>query len=354
MLSYKSTSPFIIAIPGMELDERTKEAINKLRPAGFILFKWNCKDHQQLEKLVEELRELSPFEDPIIMIDEEGGRVRRIKWTPYQAPAANKIGQLYQVDSKIAIRAAMLNGFLIGAQLLSYGITSTCSPVADVMFPETDDVIGDRSFGDNPEMVGHLCGATMSGLLAGGVWPVIKHAPGHGRASADSHKELPVVQALADELIKVDFKPFEMNAAAPFVMTAHVKYTSLDSENCATQSEKVIDMMRSDIGLEGLIVSDDITMGALSGSVKKRAQKSLDAGCDLLLYCRGDLFLKELTDEALESYYTDLESLSEGFEISGKAQAKIQKLPSLVPPQPEVLKSSYRELLEIYAKHGIV
>ncbi len=353
MLSYKSTSPFIIAIPGYELDERTKQAIDKLRPAGFILFKWNCKDHAQLESLVKELRALSPFKNPIIMIDEEGGRVRRIKWTPYQAPAARKIGELYEKDPKIAVRAAMLNGFLIGAQLLSYGVTSTCSPVADIMFPETDDVIGDRSFGSDPEVVGHLCGATMSGLLAGGVWPVIKHAPGHGRATADSHKELPVVDTMADQLFKVDFKPFEMNAAAPFVMTAHVKYTALDANNCATQSSKVIDMMRSDIGLEGLIVSDDITMGALSGSVKERAKKALDAGCDLLLYCRGDLFLKELTDEALESYYKDLESLSAGFEIRGKTQAKIQKLPSLVPPLPNVLKSSYRELLDIYTKHGV-
>lgn len=353
MLNSRPISPFIVAVPGPELDARTKEAIDKLRPAGFILFGWNCKEHAQLEKLVTELKELSPFATPLILIDEEGGRVRRIKWTPYQAPAAEKIGNLYNKDPKIAVRAAMLNGFLTAAQLLSYGITCTCAPVADVKFPETDDVIGNRSFGSDPEKVGHLCGATISGLLAGGVWPVIKHAPGHGRATADSHKELPVVTALADQLFKVDFKPFEMNAAVPFVMTAHVKYTALDAENCATQSAKIIQIMKEDIGLEGLIVSDDLTMGALEGDIISRAEKSLNAGCDLLLYCRGDLFLKELTEEALESYYNDLSALSGKFELSGKAHAKIQKLPALVPPNPDVLKDSYRELLQIYAENGV-
>ena len=331
MLSTKLPSPYVVGIPGSVLDADTRVVVAALNPVGFILFKRNCENREQLEALCKDLRTLCPLENKLIFVDQEGGRVNRILWEPYIGPPAADIGRIYEADAQAGLRAAELNGYIIAAQLATYGITVDCLPVADIAIKGADDVIGDRAFSDNPQTVAALCAATMKGLLAGGVWPVIKHAPGHGRALADSHKELPVVGTPCAELEKTDFVPFKINNMAPFVMTAHILYSDIDDKACATDSATLVgDVLQGKLGMSGVIVSDDLNMQALEGDMPTRAHRALSAGCDIALHCSGNL--------------DELRSLIGTATLSKTATEKLNSLPPLGQPRPDLLLEAVAEI----------
>lgn len=318
-------SPFIVGIPSTVLDAETRDVLMRLNPAGIILFKRNCENPEQVRALCAELAEISAFNKPLIFIDQEGGRVARIRWNEYIAPASEKIGHLYKKNPEKGLEAARLNGFLIGCELAELGITADCAPVADLRFEGAHDIIGDRAFSTCPKEVAALCAATISGFLSGGVWPTIKHAPGHGRALADSHDALPVVDVAVEELMETDLFPFMQNKACPFVMTAHILYPRLDAENCATQSAEVLqNLVRTQMGMTGLLVADDINMKALQGSTKEKALKALDAGCDLVLQCSG-----QIDGSACAAHFAQMEDLIGLRVLTPEALAKMEALPTV-------------------------
>jgi len=259
-------------------------------PFGFILFRRNVRDPEQVRHLVTALRDCVGRPAPIL-IDQEGGRVARLRpphWPEH--PPARRIGQLAEMDRAAGHRAAWLNGRLLAAMLSDLGIDVDCAPVADVPVPGSHDVIGDRAFADDPGLVADLCRAFADGMMAGGVLPVVKHVPGHGRAGADSHKELPVVNAGRDTLERTDFAPFRDLADLPLAMAAHVVYPAVDPSRPASTSPTVIgEVVREWIGFDGLLFSDDLSMEALSGSPADRALAVLAGGCDVALHCNGDM-----------------------------------------------------------------
>ena len=270
-------------------DERTLFAAAD--PLGFILFQRNCAEPGQVRRLVDDLRAAVGRADAPVLIDQEGGRVQRLKPPSWRdAPKAAAIAALAETCDTAAVTAAWLNARLIACDLESLGITVDCAPVVDLLHAGADAIIGDRAYGSEPGRVAMLARAVCAGLLAGGVLPVIKHIPGHGRARVDSHLALPVVETAADALRATDWAPFAALADQPWAMTAHVVYRAIDPERPATLSAKVIgEVVRGAIGFEGVLVSDDIGMGALSGSLAARAEAALAAGCDVVLHCSGDL-----------------------------------------------------------------
>lgn len=276
---------------GLRLTPDEIAFFKEVKPAGFILFARNCDTPEQLKTLCASLAELCVISPAPILIDQEGGRVARLRpphWLPH--PPAAVFGALYERDPQKASNAVKAHGALIGAELAGLGITVDCLPVLDVLFPETHDVIGDRAFSQDADVIAHLGQALMDGLMSSGVVPVIKHIPGHGRATADSHLSLPVVSADHAALSKTDFQPFKACAAAPMAMTAHILYTQLDAAECATHSKHIIEtIIRGEIGFDGLLMSDDVSMKALGGGLEQRARKALDAGCDIVLHCNGDM-----------------------------------------------------------------
>ena len=278
---------FGCAGPALSADERA--LFRGCRPLGFILFARNCVDPDQLRRLVAEMRAAVDSADAPLLIDQEGGRVARLgppHWR--KPPPAMVFGRLAARDRAAAREATTLNGRLIGRELIGLGITVDCTPVLDVPAPDGHDIIGDRAFGTDPALVADLGRASCDGLLAEGVIPVIKHVPGHGRARADSHKELPAVDVPVADLRKVDFPPFRNLADAPWAMTAHVLYRAIDPIRCASVSPRVIgDVIRGEIGFDGLLLSDDLNMQALSGTLAQRARAVLAAGCDVALHCSG-------------------------------------------------------------------
>jgi beta-N-acetylhexosaminidase len=281
----------VFGCAGATLSADERRFLGAADPLGFILFERNCADPEQVRALVAALREAVGREDAPVLIDQEGGRVSRLKpprWRPSPAPA--RFGELALHDREAALEAARLNARLIAHDLGALGIDVDCAPVADVPSPEGHDVIGDRALARDPVAVAALAGAVCEGLLAGGVLPVIKHLPGHGRASVDSHHELPRVATSREQLRAVDFVPFQALAQMPWAMTAHVVYSAIDPEWPATQSPRVIaEVIRGEIGFDGVLVSDDLSMEALSGGLGERAARALAAGCDLALHCSGDL-----------------------------------------------------------------
>jgi beta-N-acetylhexosaminidase len=267
-------------------------------PLGFILFGRNVDTPGQVKALVASLREAGGREDAFVLIDQEGGRVARLKpphWRAY--PAARWFGELARVDQIVAAEAVALNSRLIAGDLTNLGIDVDCLPVLDVPGSGAHDVIGDRAYGTDPRMVTMMARAACGGLLAGGVLPVVKHIPGHGRAMSDSHLELPVVDCSLDELASQDFEPFQALAEMPIAMTAHVVYSALDATHPATTSARVIqEVIRGTIGFDGLLLSDDLSMQALDGDLAGRATSASDAGCDVVLHCNGEMV--EMTEVA--------------------------------------------------------
>jgi beta-N-acetylhexosaminidase len=284
-------SAAILGCAGPVLDEAERRFFTATDPLGFILFARNCESPDQVRALVAELRQAVGRADAPVLIDQEGGRVARLRpphWR--EAPPAAAFGALAGSRPDAARRAVRLNARLIAAELAALGITVDCAPVLDLGLPETHAVIGDRAFGGEPALVARLGRAYCEGLLAGGVLPVIKHIPGHGRAGADSHLELPEVDAPHATLSETDFAPFKALADQPWAMTAHVRYRALDPRQPATTSARVIaEVIRGEIGFDGVLVSDDLGMKALQGGFAERAGAALQAGCDLALHCSGVL-----------------------------------------------------------------
>jgi len=280
---------FITGIAGMELAAQEKEFIAAHRPWGFILFGRNIDGADQLCRLTDSIRELMSYDNVPILIDQEGGKVRRLR-PPLVAdyPAAAQIGALYTQDEQAGLRAAWLMSRLHAFDLRRFGINVNCLPVLDVLIDGAHEAIGSRSYGGDARMVTKLGKAAAQGLLAGGVLPVMKHIPGQGRAVADTHFDIAHIDASLDELRCHDFAPFQQMNNLPMAMNSHVIYDAVDKDNPATFSSRLVkEIIRGEIGFGGLLMSDDIGMNALSGSFTQRTQRCFAAGFDLVLHCSG-------------------------------------------------------------------
>ena len=280
----------IFGCAGPELTSWEAEFFAAADPLGFILFARNCETPDQVGALVAALRQTVGRSDAPILVDQEGGRVQRLKPPHWRAaPPPGRFGELASSDRPRALDAVRLNARCLAAELAPLGITVDCLPLLDLRLPGAHDIIGDRSFGADPELVAALGRACCEGLMDGGIMPVIKHVPGHGRAVVDSHAELPRVDAPLPELEASDFVPFRALADMPWAMTGHVVLTAVDRRRPATTSPKVIEqVVRGWIGFDGVLVSDDLSMQALEGDLGARAAAALAAGCDLALHCNGD------------------------------------------------------------------
>jgi beta-N-acetylhexosaminidase len=281
---------FITGLAGTELSDDERIFLRDAQPWGLILFKRNVAAPQSLRNLIDDVRATLGWSAPVL-IDQEGGRVQRLgppHWPAYPPGAA--YGALYDEDRACGLAAVRLGGRLIAADLAALGIDVDCVPIADVPIAGADLVIGDRAYGTEPEKVAAIAAAMAAGLAEGGVLPVLKHVPGHGRATADSHAGLPVVNADRAALEATDFAAFRPLVALPMAMTAHVVFTAIDPIAPATVSPTIVrDVIRDSIGFKGLLMSDDISMGALSGSIAERTRAAIAAGCDIVLHCNGDM-----------------------------------------------------------------
>jgi beta-N-acetylhexosaminidase len=302
------TKAFITGLAGTELTAAERDFIRAERPWGFILFRRNIDNPAQVAALTAELRSVLGEVDAPVLVDQEGGRVQRFRpphWPLY--PAGARFGQLYKIDPALGLSAAKLSARLIADDLTRVGVTVDCLPLADVPIPGADDVIGDRAYGNDPNTVAAIARAVAEGLEQGGLLPILKHIPGHGRAMADSHLSLPVVETAKNELETIDFAAFKPLANLPMAMTAHVVFTAYDPAHPATTSATMIEqVIRGLIGFQGLLMSDDVGMKALAGSIAERTRALLAAGCDMVLHCSGEL--EEMQQVARETP-----------ELSGKA-----------------------------------
>ena len=281
---------FITGLGGTVLADKERGFLREAQPWGIILFGRNVAGADGVRRLVDDVRSTLGRDAPVL-IDQEGGRVQRLgppDWPAYPAGAA--YGALYERDREAGLAAARLGARLIAADLTALGIDVDCMPIADVPVAGADPVVGDRAYGTQPDKVAAIAGAVAEGLMEGGVLPVLKHIPGHGRATADSHAGLPVVDTDRATLDSTDFAAFRSLAALPLAMTAHVVFSAIDPLAPATVSATIVrEVIRDSIGFQGLLMTDDISMGALSGSLGERAGAAIAAGCDLVLHCNGDL-----------------------------------------------------------------
>ncbi|MBD24099.1 MAG: beta-N-acetylhexosaminidase [Candidatus Marinimicrobia bacterium] len=286
----------IFGLAGITLSEEERAFFKRVRPVGYILFNRNINNPQQVIALTSELRSLCPGDNPLVLIDQEGGRVQRLI-PPYwrYSPSMGEFGALYARNPGTGAKILKMNMSLIGRELCALGVDVNCAPVMDVPVSGSHDIIGDRAFSSDPAMVAAMASHACSGLREAGVMPVFKHMPGHGRAMSDSHKELPVVSDRLEVLERSDFAPFkalcsEKDQRLSFGMTAHVLYKFIDPKHPATTSKIVIsNIIRGEINFQGLLISDDLGMKALSGPFDERALASLEAGCDVVLHCDGNL-----------------------------------------------------------------
>ena len=280
----------ILGCAGTSLSTWEREFFSRTNPLGFILFARNVDNPHQVRQLTADLRACVGRPDAPVLIDQEGGRVQRLRPPHWRtAPPGRVFADLAASDEGRAAELLRLNFRLIGRELAQLGIDVDCAPVLDVPVPGAHDVIGDRAYGEAPGKIAVLGRAVCDGLLDEGVLPVIKHIPGHGRALVDSHLSLPVVETSLHDLERSDFAPFRALADQPWAMTAHVVYRAIDDRAPATLSAKVIgEIIRGTIGFEGVLVSDDLSMKALGGSFEERTMSALDAGCDLVLHCNGE------------------------------------------------------------------
>jgi beta-N-acetylhexosaminidase len=276
----------ILGCRGPVLGDDERRFLAAADPWGFILFARNVTDPDQLARLTAALREAVGRDAPVL-IDQEGGRVARLRGPAWREwlPALDECRR--QGCVAVRARAMALRYRLVAAELRAVGIDVNCAPVLDVVRAETHAIIRNRAYGDDPAEVAAIGRAVADGLLAGGVLPVMKHVPGHGRATLDSHRDLPRVEAAAEELA-ADFAPFRALADLPMAMTAHIVFAALDPEAPATQSATVVRLIREEVGFDGLLMTDDLSMQALTGSFAGRAARSLAAGCDVILHCNGD------------------------------------------------------------------
>jgi len=337
-----SVRAFITGVSGLSLTADERDFLRAERPWGFILFKRNVDNPLQVARLVQELRESVDDGDAPVLIDQEGGRVQRLgppHWPVY--PAGQVFSTLYDRDRAAGLKAARLGAQLIAADLTDLGITVDCLPLADVPVPGADAVIGDRAYGTDPAKVAAIARAVTEGLQQGGVLPVLKHIPGHGRATADTHHLLPVVQTSRNDLETSDFAAFRPLADLPMAMTAHVVFSAIDPAQPATTSATIIEqVIRGVIGFQGLLMSDDVSMNALAGSIAERSRAIVAAGCDVILHCNGRL--DEMRQVAGETPV-----------LSGKALDRAQRaLASRHPPQPFDREAAQAELDALVSRAG--
>lgn len=288
---------FITGVAGLTISANERAFLREAQPWGVIIFHRNVSSPAQVSDLTSLFHDLVGWEAPVL-VDQEGGRVQRLKppqWPAY--PPGARYGALYDRSPEAGLAAARLAGHLIAADLRPLGIDVDCLPLADVPVAGGDPIIGDRAYGSEPGKVAAIAAAIAQGLTAGGVLPVLKHLPGHGRASADSHLKLPIVDTPRATLEATDFAAFRPLAGLPLGMTAHVVFSAIDPVAPATTSVTMVrEVIRGFIGFQGLLMSDDISMGALSGTPAERSQAALAAGCDVVLHCNGDL--REMTQVA--------------------------------------------------------
>lgn len=292
----------VVDASGTELTEEERELFRKEKPAGFILFKRNCESKEQVKKLVADMRACVGRDDIPVLIDQEGGTVARLKAPAFnEYPAAKVFGDLHKSSEQDSFEAARINSYLMALDLAEMGITVNCAPVVDVPSADCHAFLSSsRTYSDCPDTVGKLGEAVCRGLLDGGVSPVIKHIPGHGRAKVDSHLSLPVVDASLPELSKTDFKPFKSLSqtdmkTALWAMAAHVVYSELDPDSTATTSKTITeDIIRTEMGFQGVLIADDISMKALGGTLESRVADTLAAGMDLTMLCNGSFEERKL------------------------------------------------------------
>jgi beta-N-acetylhexosaminidase len=320
-----SATAAILGCSGPVLSKSERAFFADAEPWGFILFGRNIESPQQVRRLTEALRDAVGRDDAPILVDQEGGRVQRLgppHWRRY--PPARAYSELAANDSLATREVARLGGRLMAHDLNALGINVDCAPVLDVPDDDAHEVIGDRAYARSAPEVAVLGRAIAEGLIAGGVLPVIKHMPGHGRAQVDSHDDLPVVAAAWDELEARDFAPFKALSDMPMAMTAHVVYAAVDAKRPATTSKRVMrGVIRHALGFDGLVISDDLAMNALEGGLRERAQAAARAGCDVVLHCGGEL--------------RDMRAVVAGAEaLKGKAErranAALARIPKAVEP----------------------
>jgi beta-N-acetylhexosaminidase len=337
-----STRAFITGVSGLELSADERAFMAAERPWGFILFKRNVETPEQVALLVRELRASVGDPDAPVLIDQEGGRVQRLgppHWPVY--PPGVVFGTLYDIDPTLGLTAARLSARLIAADLLEIGVTVDCLPLADLPVAGADAVIGNRAYGTEPRKVAAIARAVTEGLQQGGILPVLKHIPGHGRATADTHFKLPEVDTSKAELERTDFAAFQPLADLPMAMTAHVVFSALDPAQPATTSATIIEqVIRGVIGFQGLLMSDDVSMNALAGSIAERTRAIIGAGCDMVLHCNGKL--DEMREVARETP-----------ELSGKALERAKRaLASRQSPQAFDRLAARAELDRLISRAG--
>lgn len=325
MLRQVTIRACILGLAGPTLSPEEAAFFRDVQPWGFILFGRNVESPDQVRRLTAALRETVGRADAPILVDQEGGRVQRLRpphWRSY--PPGRAYGRIAGNDPLLQREITRLGARLIAHDLASLGINVDCVPVLDVPDPSGHEIIGDRAYGPGPEQVAALGRAAAEGLIAGGVLPVMKHMPGHGRAKADTHLELPVVEAPYEALDGRDFAPFRALSDMPLGMTAHVVYGAIDAKNPGTTSMRVIrDVIRGAIGFDGLLMTDDLSMKALSGDFTTRAHRALAAGCDMVLHCNGDM--------------AEMQAVVKGVrELKGRAarraEAALARIPRAVEP----------------------
>ena len=280
----------IYGLEGFALSDAERDFFRDAKPAGYILFRRNCQDRAQLRALTDSLRSLEGHDNVPILIDQEGGRVARMRPPEWPAfPNGEAFDKLYQLAPSSAIKAARVNARALGLMLAEVGVTVDALPMVDVRQPGASDIVGDRALGSNPMQVSALGRAILDGLMSAGVLGIVKHIPGHGRALVDSHHELPVVED-DEEALAIDLEPFERLRDAPMAMTSHLLYKAWDAVRPASQSPIVIhEIIRQRIGFDGFLMSDDIGMEALAGDHGERAAACIEAGCDVALHCDGKM-----------------------------------------------------------------
>lgn len=280
----------VFGIEGLTLTKEEKEFFKKLNPLGFIIFKRNIENKAQTKALIESLHECTNHPYTLILIDQEGGKVARLRPPEFRhTEPARYYGKLAELDFEQGKQAIYDNYLLMGQELAELGVNVNCAPIADLLYEEAHEIIGDRSFGRDPTLVASLCDAALQGLRDAKIEGIIKHIPGHGLANADSHFDLPIVSQDLEFLYANDFKVFAALANAKIAMTAHIIYQAIDAEFPATTSSTVIKFIRNELRFEGLLISDDLAMKALKDDIATNAQNAYNAGCDILLYCHNDL-----------------------------------------------------------------
>lgn len=301
MLSIKKPAPVIFGLSGLKITPDERIFFQHHQPLGFIIFSRNVEDKTQLSQLIKDIKSTVHHPNPPILIDQEGGRVTRLKLPHWFHPPSAK--ELAKSEDEKAFKCVRDSFTTISRDLKEMGITHNCAPLLDLDVPGANPIMGDRTFSDDPKRVGDLGRVAIKAMLDNNITPIMKHLPGHGAATSDSHEELPVV-TLSHKDLEAHFAPFKANAQCPWGMTAHIVYTAIDPDHPATESSRVIQtIIRNEIGFRGFLITDDICMKALDGSYAERAYKSLQAGCDAVLHCSGNLEEMESVMEGIHPIY---------------------------------------------------